>query len=142
MHKSLWAPLVLLLVLSACGSSGKKSAPPLTKAQFTQQADAICKRHNDELNAAGKQQTSTKDAIFKAILPSLRAEASEVRALRPPAADRATITKMLDNLESGLDEFEKNAKADPAAALQKEPQGIKDAIDAANAYGLKECGSP
>jgi hypothetical protein len=136
------------VAISACGSSGnnsgsKASGPPLTKAQFIQQADAICRRGNDKIDAQTSNlapSVAPSDFITKTMLPDLRAEVDELRALQPPAADEATITKMLDNLSTGLDQFEKNAKSNPTTALQKPPQALKDAATAATAYGLKECG--
>jgi hypothetical protein len=151
MQRLRWAPLVLLLLVSACGGGGSSpkaaSGPPLSKAAFIAQADAICKRYEDNLSAQGKALSATSsqqqlsDFVVKQIVPSFRSMIGELRALNPPAADKAKITKMLDDLSTGLDQLESSAKTDVKSALNNEPQGFKDSDAAATAYGFTQCGS-
>jgi hypothetical protein len=144
-----WAAFVLFVLVSACGSSGGSSpkaasAPPLSKAAFIAQADAICKRGNNALNSVAPPGTSPaqeKDFMQTRLMPAFRQELTQLRALRPPpTADQAAINKMLDDLQQGLDEFQQNAKADITTAFAKTPQGLKDATAEAKAYGLQTCG--
>jgi hypothetical protein len=143
-----WAAFVLFVLVSACGSSGGSSpkaasAPPLSKAAFIAQADAICKQGNDALNSGGPPGSTPvqeKDFVQKRLMPAFRQELTQLRALHPPTADQAAITKMLDDLQQGLDEFQKNANADIKSAFSKTPQGLKDATAEAKAYGLVTCG--
>jgi hypothetical protein len=133
--------------LSACGGSSYKG---LSKAEFVKQAEAICKAGAAKVTAAGKNLTagSTVDEVKKAygdsVVPVYRDEIADLRALKPPKADRERISTMLDNLSAGVDEAASSIKAAKTEAdLQKvtEPEGLKKGNAAAKAYGLPTCGS-
>jgi hypothetical protein len=141
------------VLLVGCGSSGSKSGsgsstttPELTKAEFTQQADAICKRYDDALSTASKALGSNPssarqgDFLLNQAVPNLKKQVDELRALHPPAADAATIKTMLDDLATGVDDLATAVKVNPTKALQQQPAGLAKASAAATAYGFKNCG--
>ena len=132
------------MVVGACGGSSYKG---LSKDEFVTQANAICKRDNDAVaekaKALGDSPTQQQqiDFILNTAVPSTRAEIAEVRKLKPPKADKATVTKLLDAASAGLDEGEKTAKSDPQKALSDSFDPLANANKLATEYGLTACAS-
>ena len=93
------AVLCALATCVACGSSYKGSS----KVDFVAQADAVCKKYNglsaqatsDLKNPTPAQQVA---AIKTKIVPLFAREQAELRALKPPAADRKQVKQVLDAL--------------------------------------------
>ena len=135
----------LASALAACGGSSYKG---LSKADFVTRADAICKADNakfaDAAKGIGDNPTlaQVKSLFSDQLLPMFRSEVSELRALKPPKADRAAVKKLLDEVATGADQIESATKK---ATTLKELQDLTPpALDQANkdakAYGLKVCG--
>ena len=105
------AGLLLLLLLLAAGclgggsssSGGGTSAAGPTRAQFQQRAVAICRRYQRRI---GSLKTASDLAHLAAqggrAVALERAELRELRALQPPAADRAAVGRMLMSLEQSI----------------------------------------
>ncbi len=138
---------VASLSILGCGDSdGGEASAPLTKAQFLNQADQICRKRlkeKDEVVKAavkevadsGKQETSKQlqNEVGESILSTYRHIASEIDALEPPSQDEDDVEEFVGMLEDGLDE----ADADPSGILRTDTFG--EAAEAGRDYGLKAC---
>jgi hypothetical protein len=145
-----WSWIVLIvacmavLTMGACGSSYQG----LSKAEFVKRALAICAKSEARANkivSAPRQDGSIdgyKRVYVDELLPSLSAGVAQLRALKPPKADRKTISKMLDDLSTGLDQFSvemKSLKSDNDIVSLKEPPALTAASREAKAYGIGPC---
>lgn len=125
-------------LFAACGSSYKG----LSKADFISQADAICTKYNGlSVKATSGLKNPTDAQLLAAIqakvvplLPKLQAE---LRALKPPKADRATVKQFLAALQQSSTYFAQNT-----AAIVK-TKGVNPysgpAQQDSSAYGFKVC---
>jgi hypothetical protein len=141
--------LALAVMLAAgCGSSSSSSStaaakPPLTKAQFLAQGNAICTQGNK--NLAGPEKalgTSPTDAQFVAFIngpfkSEIQRQIDAIRALRAPSADQATIKRIFDLAQTELDRVTSNPKAVESSSVSP----FKEFETAAHAYGLTVCAS-
>jgi hypothetical protein len=133
------------LALGACGGGGYQG---LSKADFVTQANAICATGQKTLDSIGASVGSsptlaTLQRVYSGqFVAAVREEVSQLRALKPPKADRATISAMLDDLSSGITQFSAaitSAKSLQAVAALKEPSSLAAADKAATSYGLTAC---
>ncbi|MFC7501886.1 hypothetical protein [Nocardioides sp. GCM10030258] len=115
----------------------------LTKAELIEQGDAICKASNEKIDAADDRfidpenptEAEFRAAVNDTLVPEVKGQVEDLRALKAPAEDAATINEMLDSIEAGLVEVE----ADPLAILQGDP--FADANKIAQDYGFEVCGA-
>jgi hypothetical protein len=133
---------------AGCGSSSDSTSSSttaaLTKAEFIQQADAICTKGNKADDAAQKKafgsgkptQKEFEQFVTGALIPSVQGQISGVEALTPPAGDEATVKKMLDDSQAALDKL----KSDPTLVLQQSSDPFAKSNQELKAYGLKVCG--
>jgi hypothetical protein len=145
--KTLAALLAALLAVGAlAGCSDDKAAPEepeadgssaLAKAEFIEQADAICRATNERIQEAGEalgdspEPAAAFQHLEEIVLPELSAQATALRELTPPAGDVATIEEMLDALDAALDAAgEGSGDDDPLVTANQ------IALD----YGFAECG--
>ncbi|QXC61809.1 hypothetical protein KSP35_02940 [Aquihabitans sp. G128] len=139
-HRLLALALAAALTLSAtaCGSSDSKA---ISKADFTKQADAICKKGDAEIDKLsdgvdGTDQKALEAFYVKAATASLE-QISKVRDLGFPKGDEDRLDKDLSASEAA---FEK-VKADPSKTEElAADKDIKAASEDLKKYGLKECG--
>lgn len=114
-------------LLLGCGGSDE-----LSKADFVQQANAICKKARHEasknLFAAPRE-----GGGIPSIVALLNKEADEIAALDGPSEDAGQIEAIVSGARKAADTLE--AKRD----LAKAEAPIADAEKLAGAYGLKEC---
>ncbi len=132
----------LTLTVAACGSSGSKTAPALSKPAFIKKADAICKKGDAEISkAAGKVDSKKKseiEAYYKMAATKSLVQLHAVRALGFPSADADKLDKTLGTFE---DAFKKVVK-DPSTTEQlSSDKGLKAANKTLSAYGFKRCGN-
>jgi len=137
-------------IAAGCGSSSDDSTSSLTKAEFIAQADAICKKGNDEIetdfeafakeNGVQENEEPSKSQgveISETILvPNIENQSEELRELEVPTADEAEISAMLDSLDQGVEE----AEEDPEALFTSKSDPFGPANKKAKEYGLKVCG--
>jgi hypothetical protein len=136
------------LFVAGCGSSGSSSSsaaakPPLTKAQFLAQGNAICTQGNK--NLAGPEKalgTSPTEAQFKAFITGpfkseVQRQIDAIRALSAPTADKAKVEHIFDLAQTELDSVTSN----PKAARNASASPFKEFGAAAHAYGLTVCAS-
>jgi hypothetical protein len=134
-------PLVLAVPLLAAGCGGG-SDDNLSKSEFVAQGNAICKKGNQQLDAAGKalgkHPTKAQFTSFTTdtLVPSIERQASQIRALKEPAADQDQVNAILDEVDAALAKL----KAKPTL-ITTNANPFAKANKMANAYGLTVCGS-
>jgi hypothetical protein len=138
--------LFLLAIAVGCGGGGSSDAAPLTKAQFVQQANSICRKGEEEkqraLLAAARErggktadQTQLEELITESALPPIRTMTSQLAELEAPSADKAGFKAMVRELERANAKAERN----PSLALDPAKDPFRGADKRAGNYGLKEC---
>jgi hypothetical protein len=137
----------LLVTAAACGGTGGSAAP--SKAAYITRADAICLKASRAERALPQPGSNTQLAAYvKRVYGLERGVVQDVRALQPPAGDRARITAMLDQVDRAL-AFESDVEAAAATGNQSsinnaQAKGAKF-LNRANVlaarYGFKECGN-
>lgn len=142
----------LLVGLAGCGGSGGESstsADSISKAAFIKKADAVCKRGTERMQRKIFARLKTKNGIRrprqseyeelvgKIIVPSVRAEVRELRALAIPAGDEERIDAMIGALEEGLE----TAEDDPQAVAASSDAVFGIASRLGGEYGLTACGT-
>ena len=142
------AILTVGLVAAGCGSSSNSSTSTtaaLTKPQFLKQGNAICKKGNQQINAAGKKVFSKNKKPTQAqmtqfatatLIPHIQAEISGIKALGAPKGDEAQVNAMVASAQSALDKGKKN----PTLLVSNNSNLFKHTNQLTNAYGLTVCG--
>lgn len=146
----LFGALVLGLVAGCGGSDDEGGEETLTKAEFIKQGDAICRQGNEEIeegfdsfakeNGIAKNQEPNKEQsreiVVTVIIPGVKQQGEEIRALGAPAGDEDQVAAILDSLDEGIEE----AEADPESLFEEKTDPFGEANQRAKAYGLKVCG--
>jgi predicted small lipoprotein YifL len=98
---------VLAVGLASCGSSG-----PLSRAEFTKQANAICKQRTADIEAARKQ-VHTRDfaSIIVAALPVVEKAESKLAALKPPKELQTRYTQYVAGVRAQLAQIKRGLAA-------------------------------
>jgi hypothetical protein len=136
------------VLVAGCGSSSSSSSstaatPPLTKAQFLAQGNAICTQGNKNLagpeKALGASPTEAQVAAFITgpFKTEVQRQITAIRALKAPTADQATVAHIFDLAQSELD----HVTSDPKAFISATVSPFKPFSTAAHAYGLTVCAS-
>jgi hypothetical protein len=136
-----------MLVLAGCGGDGD-GGERLSKDEWIEQADAICAQANEDVEALEEPTALDEIAAFTDEASGISREAlADLRALRPPEEDQATVDEMLDLVEQQIEIGEQigEAAADGDQAevqrLAAEAEPIEaEANEQARAYGLADCG--
>lgn len=145
---------IALAVSAGCGGSG--GAEPLTKAQFTKQADRICaktkKEFTQEFTSFVKEQPNeeagrSQDELFAAtvktiVLPLTQAKAEQIEALAPPVGGQKRIAAYLASLHTGISAVrrqEANSFASLNDSLTELEKLFLPSHKLALAYGMQEC---
>ena len=142
--------LLAALALAGCGGEATTTTStggrvPLTKAEFIAQADRICFAVESQIEAAlddfvtSKQKpdpAQVRRVAREIVVPRLHEEVATIRLLEPPAADRDEVDAILEATERGADQI----AADPEAAVDRVPSGLREAERLARDYGSDECG--
>jgi hypothetical protein len=163
------AGICLSLAIAGCGGSSTETTRTITatsgptKAQFISEADAICRAGRQKLaplqsaldRAAQADQANDTAANRAKLAVILRSSArttlpvlAQLRALTPPAADRAVAARYLAGVASQIALIDRlgqavarNDQQQVTAVSQLLQQG-KDAVQqVARNYGFKACGS-
>lgn len=156
------------LVMSACASSAKpgsapasttssttstpasvhRSSTPLSKAQYVKQAEAICTKAQADISVFAADYdpqaglAELQQRYNTELAPVLRREVTDLQALTPPAADRAKLSAMLDDLSQGNEQalaLIQAAKTVKEIGSFAQPAKLVAAGRVARAYGLPEC---
>jgi hypothetical protein len=129
----------------ACGGDDDDAA--VTKADFIEQADAICADFNERGEALGED--LSEDASLEELaalfleegIPLLREQIDDLRELDLPEADAEQLEQLWDDLDAGTDELEQQLEDDPQEALSSNFDPFSEANEFATEYGMEECGA-
>jgi hypothetical protein len=136
-------------LIAGCGS-GSDNSSSLTKAEFIKQADAVCTKHHDQIiddfDAFSKTHNFSTDKSAKSfevaaefskikVIPTLKVEAKELKALGVPDGDGGAVGAILKLFEEGIEEAE---AASPKEATTS-PQGLTKGNELAKKFGFKTC---
>ncbi|HEX5591813.1 MAG TPA: hypothetical protein VFX35_00530 [Solirubrobacterales bacterium] len=139
---------VLAFALPGCGEGSNDSATaaaPLSKTQFIQHADAVCKEADQTKSRKLEQAISSGDlggesskqeleaVVEEVAVPLYRQVIAELASLEPPIGDKARVDKIVGSYEAIL----KQVEADPAPLIDK--RVFKRPDEAASAYGIENC---
>jgi hypothetical protein len=134
--------------LVACGDDG--GGKTLSKKDFVEQANAMCKTGNDEVNKVFEdafpnpdESSDPKlagDLFLKKALPRLRRLTADLRDLKPPKEMQKEVAKLLDDVDAVIDDVEKQVKKDPEAYFSQEEDPFADVNQRARDLGLTVCG--
>ena len=125
------------------GGGGGGDAP--TKAEFIERGDTICAEGDRAVEQEFKRKFGQGDDASKAqlvkfteasLVPNLKDQSAQLRALPAPEGDGDTVTAIWDALDDGIASLED----DPAQVLEEDPASFEKANKLARAYGFKECG--
>ncbi|MCC6224409.1 MAG: hypothetical protein IT201_13085 [Thermoleophilia bacterium] len=141
------AALALAGVAAGCGGGG--GGDRLSKEEFIAQADAICKQANADIDALGEPTSLEEIVTLAASAIKIQEESlAELRALKPPEEDEATLNEAYDLVEQQVEVGKKVQAAAEAGdmetieALIAENEPLDEQADQiALDYGLTECGN-
>lgn len=145
--------VALAAIAAGCGSSSDGSTDEvvvLTKAEFIEQGDAICKKGNEALSKEAEEFAEDNDVdtenpskedqeevITTVVAPALQSQADELSALGAPEGEEDATAAIIAALEDGAQELEDN----PDSLLESDGAGPLDkANELAGKFGFKECG--
>jgi hypothetical protein len=142
--------LVVASIATGCGggSGDEVSASAISKAAFAKQADAICKNGSERmardflkyLKKAGVKHPSQavqEKLVGKFLVPSVKREIKELRALGAPSGDEGRVGEIVKALEEGVE----TAEGNPEAVTNSSDVVFGIASRLAGEYGLEVCGS-
>jgi hypothetical protein len=152
-----WGALLLAgalatgLIAAGCGggdddngddNGATTAAETLSKSEFVQEANQICKEGNDELDQAGQSlgqssnEEDLKTFITETLVPNIQGQIDQIRALGIPEADQEEVNAILDDAEADLSKV----KDDPSIVIQNQDP-FTDVNKRLDDYGLTECAS-
>ncbi len=118
MRRGLLALLLVLAFASGCGSGDKR----LSREEFAQQADAVCRRTNRLTQPATTPRSMPGLArLAEQSLPPLDRALRDLRALRPPQDEEATVQgwlRQLQRLRADAARIRDRAHANDAKGVQ------------------------
>jgi len=142
------AVVVASATLVACGGDddGDGGTPgggaTISKADFIAQANEICAAGAAELATAlgtfgpDSSPEDLQQAFVDTVIPNIRGQVADIRALGFPAGDEATLGGIFDQVEGVLDA----AAADPASMLDESTDEFAEVNTKLTDYGLATCG--
>ncbi|HEU4463221.1 MAG TPA: hypothetical protein VFR75_11575 [Solirubrobacterales bacterium] len=142
--------MAVVLAASGCGEDdgAAETAAALSKAEFTEQANAICAKANQEITKTSEQfakenlseeerpTTAQISELAKLALPTINRQLEELRALGAPAGDEQEVDAIFAAAEEALAEGEQ----EPIAIYGANGGAFEKANQLATAYGLDKCG--
>jgi hypothetical protein len=130
---------------------------PLAVTRFASAADTICRAYRQHVASEGQATTLTaQERIYARVVDTATRAIASLRALSPPAGERATFTRYLQLTGTAIDDFvaaqRRSRSTQEAAGTQAEAQDFssfqrvaRDATAAgavARQLRLRVCGSP
>lgn len=130
------------------GSGDAVSTSAISKAAFAKKADAVCKKGSERMASAFAKYLKTGEVtdpsqavqeklVGKVLVPSVKREIDELRALGAPSGDEDRVGEIIKALEEGVETAEGNPEA--VAVSSDVVFGIASRL--AKEYGLEVCGS-
>ncbi len=142
--------MVVALLIGGCGgSSDSSSGPTISKAVFIKKADAVCQGSIERIEKAfvaylrksGKGthpgKAAEEELVGKVLVPSVKREVKELRALGAPSGDEDRVGAIVEALEEGVE----TAESDPKAVTASSDVVFGIASRLAKEYGLEACGT-
>ena len=141
--------LAALSIAAGCGGGDSDSGGgEISKAAFIKKADAICAKNNERMakasvalikrkNFANPTRAEYEAVVDKALVPGVKREVEELKALGAPNGDEDVVNSMITALEEGVE----TAERDPKAVSTSSDAIFGIASRLAGEYGLKVCGS-
>jgi hypothetical protein len=140
---SLLGLLAAASLIAGCGDGDETTS--LTKAEFITQANAACKKSDQERNALFLKVGNELDAnnvtkkdqerlIFEVLIPPYQKAINEIEALGAPAGDEKKVEEILKAMEGAIEKIESK----PLLALTTNAQ-FAEANKLSQDYGLKDC---
>ena len=139
--RSLFVLIATFLSLAGSAGCGGAGGAPLSRAEFIEQGNTICRRAAAEQRATAPPTLKTiplvnRSAFVKPILvTSIERELRRLRAVGLPSGDGGRAQKILRGIEKGLED----ARRDPLDPLVKATDPFAPANRLARDYGLKAC---
>jgi hypothetical protein len=142
-----WASALLLALLLAAGCGGGGGSKRLTRDQYAAKADAICAKCKQQLKVPrGISSMSELAAAVDKTSPALAKALDEIRKLKPPADEQATVDEWLaqaENVEGDVKEIRDKAKSNDMQgalnALSKGNRHNAQSRELATQLGMKVC---
>jgi hypothetical protein len=143
--------IVAALVVAGCDGGGDDSstaAGSVSKAAFIKKIDAICQKGTERMQRAivvflkdnksvrRPDKAQSEKLVGTAIVPSVRKEIAEMRALAVPEGDEDRVGAMIDALEEGVE----TAEGNPEAVVSSSDAVFGIASRLAGEYGAETCG--
>jgi hypothetical protein len=141
---------VLAVGPAACrdGSDGD-GGRRLSKDEFIEQANAVCKRSKAEASQIAAPSLADPVAVEQAVARTIaiqRRAYRDLRGLEPPARDEPAVREWLRAVDGAIDQMEAVrrglAVGDRDAITEATEKGVAftdDAEEFADAYGIEEC---
>jgi hypothetical protein len=144
------------LVVAGCGGEDGKEPEPITRSAFVEKGSAICVATRQEIRAdfeaftkgkGGKEieraekanELTPEEAAAQVgeeiIVPAMRREREEFRALGVPPGDDEKVTALLKAFEEGIEKAEEH----PERAATDGTEAFGESGKAADDYGLEGC---
>ncbi len=155
----LTAALAIFAVAAGCGggddgdgaakAGSSDDAPALTKAEFIEQGDEICKEaseeygagieefltENDVSQAKGPTVEQEEELLAEIVLPRIKVEMEELRELGPPEGEEERV----DEIFTGVEDVVAEGESDPSTVAGNE-NPFADPNAKAKAFGFEVCG--
>jgi hypothetical protein len=136
-----------MLVLAGCGGDGGEGAEPLSKSEWIEKADEICAQADEDIEALGDPTTLDEIGELTDEASGIsRGALADLRALRPPEEDQATVDEMLDLVEQQIGigeqigEAARNGDEAEVQRLAAEAEPLEaQADELGRQYGLDDC---
>jgi hypothetical protein len=137
--------IAIALIVAGCGGGGSDSSTAaLTKAEYLKQANAICKKGQQEREAAVNELAEEvkpgadvgelpKAGLVKAIIDPLGNMVDELAALPAPEGDEEQVEEIVEAYEKPVEEIEEEENAAFQGGL------FQEADKKALKYGIEDC---
>jgi len=140
----------LVLLIAGCGDQKKPSPDEqVTRAAYAQQADAVCQKANDALEALGEPDgLNDLPAYATQAAAIVTQERDDLEALQPPVGDEDRVNELNETLDAivrvakGLEKVA--ASGDPAAIddfVKENGAADRKAKTLAKDLGMQVCGA-
>src|SRR5436305_4254633 len=146
------ATMVIALAMAGCGGGSDSSSATtgsISKAAFIKKADAVCQKGTERMQRAilvflkqhkdvkRPNKAQSEKLVGTAIVPSVKTEIKELKALEVPEGDEEHVDAIINALEEGLETAETNPEA--VVGSSDAVFGISGRL--AGEYGATVCGS-
>jgi hypothetical protein len=144
--------VAIAAIVAGCGSDDDGgSTVSLTKAEFTRQANAICKKGVEDIQkeleifakSGAVEQGASGTALAaqvseEIVIPNFKIQIEDLQELGVPKGDDGEVTAFLAEFEQGIED----AEADPKSTFRGDPTSFTKTSEMAADYGLEFCGRP